>query len=74
LSRPPSRIEIVVVPAVLAKLIEVAVAMTPFVMFIVAAAEGVNTTAVEAVGTAPVDQNDVLLHVAGVLPVHVAVD
>jgi hypothetical protein len=41
-------------------------------MFIVAFAEGVNTTAVVAVGTDPVLQNDVLLQVAGVPPIHVA--
>jgi hypothetical protein len=42
-------------------------------MFIWAPADGVNTTAVEAVGTEPVDQDNVLFHVAGVVaPVHVA--
>jgi hypothetical protein len=41
------------------------------VTFIVALVVAENTTAVEAVGTAPVDQNDVLLHVAGVEPVQV---
>jgi hypothetical protein len=64
--------ESLVVPAVFAKLIDVAVAMTPFGMFIVAFAEAVNTTAVESVGTEPVDQNDGSFHVAGVEPVHVA--